>query len=777
MRSKRRQKSVAGVSLFPFLAVLLCTMGAMILVLVVIARQAQVDSEQEASSIVPSPDSAKRREMSEAIAWNIEQLRESRRKTDDELSERRLELSHLEDHARELREQMKKLETQSRELANHRLDKNADLEDLRAELALIREQVSESKAEVERLEKERANKRESYAILPFEGQNGTRRRPIYIECRADAVILRPEGIELTDRDFAGPLGPGNPLASALRATREYLARSKNARSEGEPYPLLLVRPDGINSYYAARNAMLSWGSEFGYELIEADWKLDFEAADPRLAEIQRIAVAEGRQREILLASMAPRGVRPGEHVEFRASPTGGITQVEDSRPTRATAEEAAARERAIARRSIPDDPEPDGFAWRRGGSAGGASGETQGPLPYGEALAQNETRDRYTRGAAFRGESDQDGPDFGDPRSSSSVEGAPVEGIAARGRFGDEKPGIVRGPEQDSQDQDSLSGEWGEPFASNPDVAPGRGGDGSGSSRSNREIVTRGVPNANGSGAGDDPSGRVIYRTDATGSTSWTAESRGSRSKANASANPGEPERASDSGPAVSERGSNRFAKSRGVAGRGNSKQGQSTDREDASSNAAGAAGQSTASRAGARGASRGASGANAASTASASVGGASSPPTGAANGAAVNASAIRSIEPIADRKGKNWALRNEAGSDVPVVREIELELDQERLVFLPAGRDAKDAQVVELGDDTQDSIEEFSNRVNDRVDRWGTAGEGNHWRPTLKVFVLPRGEERFRELRDLLRDSGWELKRAPAATSRFAYPRTPYSD
>ena len=35
---------------------------------------------------------------------------------------------------------------------------------------------------------------DSYAIIPYDGPNQTRRRPIYIECSADAVILQPEGI-------------------------------------------------------------------------------------------------------------------------------------------------------------------------------------------------------------------------------------------------------------------------------------------------------------------------------------------------------------------------------------------------------------------------------------------------------------------------------------------------------------------------------------------------------------------------------------------------------
>src|SRR5204863_442504 len=48
----------------------------------------------------------------------------------------------------------------------------------------------------------------------------------------------------------------------------------------EPYVLLLVRPSGCLNYYVARGFLASLGSNFGYELIEEDWKLSIPKADP-----------------------------------------------------------------------------------------------------------------------------------------------------------------------------------------------------------------------------------------------------------------------------------------------------------------------------------------------------------------------------------------------------------------------------------------------------------------------------------------------------------------
>ena len=44
MSRRQRTQSAAAVSMFPFLAVLLCTMGALILLLVLLAQQAKVQA-------------------------------------------------------------------------------------------------------------------------------------------------------------------------------------------------------------------------------------------------------------------------------------------------------------------------------------------------------------------------------------------------------------------------------------------------------------------------------------------------------------------------------------------------------------------------------------------------------------------------------------------------------------------------------------------------------------------------------------------------------------
>ncbi len=151
--------------------------------------------------------------------------------------------------------------------------------------------------------------RRSYAIVPYKGPNGTSRRPIYIECTKDAITIQPEGVKLTEEDFTLPISAGNPLAAAVRAAQEELNARAAAAGQTEspdPYPLFIVRPDGVNAYEVALAATKTWDSDFGYEFVDANWKLQYPQPDARLAQITEHAIEQARERQKLLAMAAPR---------------------------------------------------------------------------------------------------------------------------------------------------------------------------------------------------------------------------------------------------------------------------------------------------------------------------------------------------------------------------------------------------------------------------------------------------------------------------------------
>ena len=316
-----RKAAVAGptISLFPFLAVLLCTMGALLVVLVLFSRSvrqnetAKLDKEQE--SLVEELELTR-----DSLAWRREQMNGVRERTAEELAKARMQLAGIEESSRALQDEFAKLERTAAALTSQGTTVTADDDTLRG----LAQRLTSARESLDKALAGRDTKPPAYAVVPYAGRNGTHRRPRYIECCGDGVFLQPEGIRLSPGDFEGPPGPGNPLASALRAAREHVVATHGGTNDpaAQPYPLLLVRPSGVLAYYAAREAIQSWGSDFGYQLIDEDWTLTFPPADPTLAQVEKRAIDESRARLAWLAEVRP--TRPAKSTQhYRAAPTRG----------------------------------------------------------------------------------------------------------------------------------------------------------------------------------------------------------------------------------------------------------------------------------------------------------------------------------------------------------------------------------------------------------------------------------------------------------------------
>ncbi len=328
----RSRAASHGVNLLPLLDVLLCTMGTLIVVLGVVNREARLHPTKHMSGKAAAV-AAHNQELADAredLELYIRQLSTAREKTLADLETARVRLSGIEDHSRQMEDQLRNLGAAGKQLESTDDQKDRERDALRSEVMQLNARRLQLEKDLQKARADAANRKPLFAVVPFEGVYQTSRRPIYIECRGDSVILQPEGIAFTPTDFMGPGGPGNPLAAALRAAQEYW-RQAPAPAPGipnEPYPLLLVRPDGIIAYYLVRDAMSSWDAEFGYEMIGADWKLDFPMQpEPRLKEMETRAVAEARDRLQWLAQNSPETFGRKSKTQYRMSSIrGGVAR-------------------------------------------------------------------------------------------------------------------------------------------------------------------------------------------------------------------------------------------------------------------------------------------------------------------------------------------------------------------------------------------------------------------------------------------------------------------
>ena len=320
------------VNLMPLLDVLLCTMGTLIVILGVINREARFHPAKKTPGAVSQ---AKRQELNEAredLQLRIEQVTTARKKTLADLETSRVRLSGIEDHSRQLSNQLHNLTNRAGPIAiqRHQHQRHARSTSAGTDATQYAANAVEGCAGERRAEAK--YRQPAYAVIPFEGLYRTNRRPIYIECRGDSIILQPEGIVFSPNDFLGPGGPGNPLASALRRPGILAKRATpGARLAERAVSAAVGAPDGIIAYYLARDAMISWDAEFGYELVGADWKMAYPMPSiPQLQEMETRAVAEARQRMEQLAQISPDlfSRKSGANkVQYHVSPfRGGVVR-------------------------------------------------------------------------------------------------------------------------------------------------------------------------------------------------------------------------------------------------------------------------------------------------------------------------------------------------------------------------------------------------------------------------------------------------------------------
>ena len=337
MNRRRPTRQTVELSLFPFLAVLICTMGALIVLFVVLVLQARTDAgtvdlpalsvpvPTELPAQEPVPPSSPQVDYREQMA-ELEKLRAQRLA---QLEDIRLQLSGLEDHSHRLTHKIRQLRGEIAVLEGETTNVTGSADDVETQKQRLRAEIAQAEAELEKLREEIQNRKPAYALIPYDGQSGTRRQPIYIECTADRVIIQPEGIGLTGNDFLPPLGPGNPLASALRTVREY-RQSQGIPGQGNPYPLLVVRPGGAESYAAAREALEGWDDEFGYELVDDETKLAYPPSDRFLAKRLIETVELARRRKLALIMAAPKRYGRVEDQYLVASRGGGFQSASGS---------------------------------------------------------------------------------------------------------------------------------------------------------------------------------------------------------------------------------------------------------------------------------------------------------------------------------------------------------------------------------------------------------------------------------------------------------------
>jgi len=707
--SGRRRQGLAP-TMFPFLAVLICTLGTLILMLALIAndgnkaKAASAESDRSAEQAeemaeLAEVDAEVDRRVREAV-WHREQVVRMRDQQTADLEERRIRQAHLEDHLKRLRDEMARLEAEV--AAAH--EGSQSQEDAKQAVENLRAKIDQEKAKIKELEEQQQSLAPRIVIVPHKGPNGTDRRPVYIECKADGVYLHPEGVAIDPKYLDNGLPGPNPLDAALRAIRHHAMQ--NYGDTVAPYPLIVVRPDGIDSYSAARIAMREWDDQFGYELVPDDVKLAFPDPDPILKErIEQVVAQTVREQKAIASNMiAARGLSTGRGGGVGTSGTAGRNATSAGTSNASTSGNSTS-----------------GNGTSNSGTLPAQTQRSAADLPILSARnMEARTLDALENGYRSAGTSSP-------YRNSLAAQRAAADEAAREIAQGDGMPGDLTQP---------LSGMRG--------TAAGTNAAGSIEPLSNSFD-----PAGTGSGNGGAPSAPSYTQLSAQPTSNVTVSGNPESSVGSGVAEPNDaPENRGD-GPlaSASDAKTDAYAPLSSVASK-SSRPSASTD-----PNAPIGGSQSSGSS----------DSTNPAGTApqplDPSI--ADTPPGATPTlGATMQVPPPTPPKPLVSRKGSNWALPRETATMVgtDMIRTIRVECHEDRLVLLPeGGRGATHVYGFSDGNLDRASLE-LATAIRDRVSRWGAGMPGGRWVPRMEVDVAPGGELRFQQLQRLMSGSGVEV-------------------
>ena len=331
-----------SISLFPFLAVLVCAMGSLILLLLVMTRKMRQDQYVEQTAVVESAASEVDAELAARIAalekqissaeLNLNSLQANAQAHRSSVDESQVRVTDLETELAQLQEKLKgtdadavpvaesmaesrklkaeevallrqlkdtekRLLSKQQQLANAQDASNEAslaLQEKHSDLLKLRDQVDEARSRLAKVSG-------TSTLLEFSNPTGPERTPIVVDVSGKGFEIYPNGIQITQADMEGFPVRDNPFLAAILTIHQH--RSKGSVT-GAPYVLLLVRPDGALPFYGAQRILMESNIHYGYELLEARELIVSGASDSTEVPLVKTSIDEAlRRRENLYARL------------------------------------------------------------------------------------------------------------------------------------------------------------------------------------------------------------------------------------------------------------------------------------------------------------------------------------------------------------------------------------------------------------------------------------------------------------------------------------------
>lgn len=256
----RRRRDDAQVSLFPFLSVLACIMGALTLMIGASAL-GQMDLAAEPASAKPTDNSAPLKRELELIASEMRVL-EARKQVADQIHvQLNLAVNELSKLQAQWAEQKKQVQTN----AELKAQLERQLAELKTRITQLESNLKQRTAKIQELEGELARRtapppEATVQVRP--SGSGRDLDPTFIECRADGIVLYNHA------------DPRDVPVAELRTNAGFLEMLQGLSQDPKATVIFLVRSDGISTYFVARDVARSKNCRNGKLPIVGQGEID-----------------------------------------------------------------------------------------------------------------------------------------------------------------------------------------------------------------------------------------------------------------------------------------------------------------------------------------------------------------------------------------------------------------------------------------------------------------------------------------------------------------------
>ena len=266
----RRQKKKQEISLFPFLDILACVIGNLILIITAVVLES-VDTDKLADLF-----------QNEAIQKQTEENLATIRGLEERLAKLKQESISNDSRVQEAQQQLVEAERLQREAQGRLLNvppppPPPDDEDT-AELKKRNLEIQEILAEMKRIESKIADKKkkpdQSISILYSKVGGGGARRPFFVEVTKNGITLLPNDLDFKNlfknekpiKIPAAKIASDKSFEKLLNYVKDQKAKSGPLRRRRDTIITFLIRPDGVSTYNTAKNVVNQFESKYEREL-------------------------------------------------------------------------------------------------------------------------------------------------------------------------------------------------------------------------------------------------------------------------------------------------------------------------------------------------------------------------------------------------------------------------------------------------------------------------------------------------------------------------------